>query len=89
MGKMQEGEVRRTINGNETTPFPRVDISTRRKASNSVKRVDKWLIENAIMEAEKQNDSFNAMMFKGNKDNISQADKDSAELYLFGTLHDE
>jgi proteasome lid subunit RPN8/RPN11 len=79
------GEVVLTATGRKTTPFPKINLGTNRKAGNSVKAVDKWLIDNAIAEAEARGDDFNLTQFKGvNPAKPSQADKDSAEMYLFG-----
>ena len=54
-------------------------------APTQVKRVEAWLIGNARQEASHRRDSFNSLMF-GNVDlsNLSQSDKDAAEMYLFG-----
>lgn len=83
--KLAEGDTRITAGGNRTTPFPKVDVSTDRKAQNTLKRVDQWLIQNAINEAQARGDDFNLRQFQGiSLNNISQSDKDSAEQYLFG-----
>lgn len=81
--KLESGEVVLTATGRETTPFPRVDTSTERKATSTVKRVEQWLMDNAIAEAESRGDEFNARPFRANRDKPSQSDKDSAEMYLF------
>jgi|GEM_PF-1853945 len=81
--KMASGEVVLTSTGRETTPFPKFDLKTSRKSINSVKRIDQWLMQNAIDEARSRGDDFNLAQFEANKDKPSQADKDSAEYYLF------
>ena len=86
-GKMKEGEVRLTATGRETTPFPRIDMSTARKADATMKRVDNWLIDNAIAEAKARGDKFNLVQFENiNRKNITKSDKDGAEIYLFGDV---
>lgn len=82
--KLGTGEVRTTNTGRNTSPFPKVDTSTPRKATNTVKRADNWLIDNAIEEAQSRDDDFNVQQFKAvDRTNITTADKDSAEAYLF------
>lgn len=83
-GKLSSGEVVLTATGRKTTPFPELKFGTNRKSSNTLKLVDGWLINNAIDEAKSRNDKFNLLQFQHiNLKNISQADKDSVELYLF------
>jgi len=83
--KMAAGEVVLTASGRETSPFPRVDVTTNGKANRTVERVNNWLMANALREAELRGDEFNARQFRAtNWLNPSQADKDSAEEYLFG-----
>jgi N12 class adenine-specific DNA methylase len=80
-----QGTVLLTTSGASTTPFPKVDTSTRIKTANTLSRVDQWLAENALAEAERVGDNFNARQFRemvGRK-TLTPADKDSAESYLF------
>ena len=82
--KLSAGEIVLTASGRETTPFPKIDFDSKGKANNTFKRVDLWLIDNAIKEAESRGDKFNLAQFKNvNQKLPSQSDKDSAELYLF------
>lgn len=84
-GKLAEGEVVMTASGRKTTPFPKVDSDNERKTKNTLKRVDEWLISNAVEEAKSRGDDFNLRQFENmNLKNLSPADKDSAEMYLFG-----
>lgn len=82
--KLEAGEQVRTSSGRETTPFPKIDTTSKGKTTNTFKRVDQWLMQNALDEATARGDDFNARQFEANKDKPSQADKDSAEEYLFG-----
>ena len=89
--KLTAGGTLATQTGRETTPFPaNLDTSTNRKALNTSARIDKWLIENAIEEARSRGDNFNLRQFEqdlpltNKAENLPQASKDSAELYLFG-----
>lgn len=83
------GEVVLTSSGRETSPFPKVSNKTNRKAVNTVRKVDSWLMDNAIEEAKSRGDEFNQRQFEQNRDKPSQADKDSAEEYLFGDTQPE
>lgn len=83
--KLAPGQVVMTTSGRKTQPFPKVDLSNNRKAINTTIRVDRWLIAEALAEAEARGDEFNARQFRAvNNLNPSQSDKDSAEEYLFG-----
>lgn len=44
--KLAPGETATTIHGWETTPFPRCDFTTNRKAAATLKRIEVWLIDN-------------------------------------------
>jgi len=81
---LQAGESVLTSSGRETTPFPKFTTSTGKTTQKHVNEVDKWLMQNALDEAEARGDEFNALQFRANKDKPHQADKDSAEEYLFG-----
>lgn len=84
-GKYAAGEVLITSSGRKTAPFPRVDTSTNGKANNTILRVNRWLTGEALAEAQSRGDGFNERQFQAiNNLNPSQADKDSAEEYLFG-----
>ncbi len=80
-----QGETWRTAGGRDTTPFPKVDVSTERKARNTRRRADQWLIDNAQAEARSRGDNFNLRQFEQLRaGNLSPADQESAEMYLFG-----
>lgn len=78
------GEVVLTASGRPTTPFPNVKLDTERKAGNTVKAVDTWLMQNALDEARARGDEFVATQMEPFVNKPSQADKDAAEEYLFG-----
>ena len=81
--KLGAGEVVLTTTGRQTSPFPKLDFNSERKTGNTVKRVEEWLLQNALDEARARGDDFNARQFEQNLKSPSQADKDSAEAYLF------
>jgi len=72
------GDIVLTLSGRKTSPFPKVTPRT-------LKKVDKWLLQNAYDEAVARGDNFNAVVFKSDLEckSIPQASKDSAEIYLF------
>jgi hypothetical protein len=82
-GKMAPGEVVLTASGRETTPFPTFNSKDGKTSAKGLKAVDRWLMENALAEAEARGDEFNAGSFRAAVDKPQQADKDSAEEYLF------
>jgi hypothetical protein len=86
--KLASDQVVLTASGRKTTPFPKVKVDTDRKITATVKAVDRWLMENALAEAEARGDDFNATQFRANLNNPQQADKDAAEEYLFGRQPD-
>lgn len=81
---LSEGDILKTLSGRDTSPFPKVSFETERKTKNTVKRVNKWLMQNALDEAVARGDDFNECWLKYSLKNPSQADKDCAEMYLFG-----
>ena len=83
-GQLHAGEVVRTASGRLTSPFPKIDTGSDRKSSNTLKRVEQWLMQNAFDEAQSRDDDFNALQFKASLSKPQQADKDCAEEFLFG-----
>lgn len=82
--KLESGQVGLTKTGRKTTPFPKVNVRTNVGATRTLKAVDRWLMENALAEAISRGDEFNQRQFHAAAKNPQQADKDSAEEYLFG-----
>ena len=87
-GKLSAGEVVLTATGRETTKFPPLKWG-KYNTNRTLKQVDNWLMDNAIAEAEARGDEYNLEQFKANRDKPQQADKDSAEYYLFGDKQPE
>ncbi|MFP4104843.1 MAG: hypothetical protein ACLFVU_02040 [Phycisphaerae bacterium] len=77
---IRPGDVIRTSSGRQTTPFP--------KQKREVYR-SRWLIENAVAEAESRGDEFNAIQFRCTPifkhGVIVDGDLDAMRAYLFGT----
>jgi hypothetical protein len=84
--KLAAGEVVLTASGRATTPFPKVSMGSNRATTNTVRSVDRWLLENAAAEAQARGDDFNARTFQADAQSKSMppASKDAAEEYLFG-----
>jgi len=83
-GQLMAGEIVTTSSGRQTTPFPKFQTKEGNIKAVHLKAVDKWLMKNAFEEAKARGDEFNARQFEANLEKPSQADKDSAEEYLFG-----
>ncbi len=81
--KLAAGEVVLSTTGRALTPFPKIGMGSPRAATLTEKRVEEWLMQNALDEARARGDDFNALQFEANLKKPSQADKDSAEYYLF------
>ena len=80
---LKSGEVVLTATGRKTSPFPEIKWGSDRAAGKTLKAVDRWMMDNAIAEAMARSDEFNLRQFEANRDRPSQADRDSAEYYLF------
>lgn len=81
--KLAAGQVVATTSGRPTSPFPKIEFGTNRKAANTIKRTQEWLIANAIAEASARDDGFNRRSFEAARKSPSPADIDCAEFYLF------
>ena len=84
---LSSGEQVKTLSGRLTSPFPKINLKTSRSATLTIKKVDQWLMQNALDEAISKKDKFNERQFKHNLLCPSQSDKDCAHLYLFGTIY--
>ena len=85
----QTGTQYPTASGRMTTPCPRIDLSSDRKAQNSQVRVRQWLATNASEEAMLRDDDFNLTPLRAmNGNTMSMADVELAAMYLWDTeLH--
>lgn len=64
--------------------------TTNRKVINDLKIINQWLIDQSIMESVYNSDDFNHVGFSNtNLRNLSQADIDGMNLYLFGEVCSE
>lgn len=78
--RLAPGEQVITLTGRVTTPFPSWKTKLTAK---TMKAVDRWLMENALLEVKARGDTFNATWLAAAQDKPSQSDKDSAEQLLF------
>lgn len=81
--RLSAGEIVTTTTGRQTTPFPKVGMGSPRATKIAVDKIEQWLMQNALDEARARGDEFNARQFEAALTRPQQADKDSAELYLF------
>lgn len=92
-------DVVRTKSGRHTSPHPAVDMSTDRRAANSIKRQDAWLKQEALAEIAATPDKPQNRNILGQDEakahqkrmvesidlnNITQSDRDTLNLILFG-----
>ena len=83
---LAEGEVRKTLSGRTTTPFPKINFKSNRSTTLTLTRTKNWLMQNALDEAIANKNRLAELNFRHNLTNPQQADLDSAHLYLFGTI---
>lgn len=82
--KLSAGECVATVSGRITSPFPKTDLTNNRKAINTLKRIDAWLIAEAINEAEYIHDDYVKSILLKVNDKLSKADRDCINVLLFG-----
>lgn len=80
---LAEGEVVATASGRATTPFPRLALQGDRQLRATLKRTQRWLLENAAAEAEALGNDFARLQFARALPAPQQADLDAAEAFLF------
>lgn len=78
---LAEGEVTKSVSGRLLSPFPKMPSDTNRKAIASLKRLDAWLVKEALLEVA-GDDWQTTICPKGPK--LSPADRDHLNLVLFG-----
>lgn len=69
-----------------TTPFPVLDFENEHKEKLTWKRIRRWLIENAILEAQRAKESDMVELFERCKNRYLESDGRFMEEYLFDTL---
>lgn len=84
--RLAAGDIVTTVGGRTTTAFPKVDVSTPRRAANTLKAADRWLMANALAEAQARGNPLAALSFELSARRPSPVDKDLAEAYLFDPL---
>ena len=66
--KLTAGEVVKTATGRLTTPFPNINFNSNRAASGTLKKVDAWLMSNALAEARARGDEARPDDQRGHRD---------------------
>ncbi len=77
------GDVFVTSTGRITTPYPAYKMTSERSTRKAIKDGNRWIMQNALDEALARGDGFNARPFEAFLDTSSQADRESALLYVF------
>ncbi len=84
---MQESRtnVLTTLAGRSIPLPPAIRTDSARKAANDLRKHDMWLIEQARAEAISRDDEYSLAWISGMRPGkLSQADRDLANIYLFG-----
>lgn len=78
------GEVYPTVSGGQTTPAPNYNVGTDRQCANAIRKIDAWLIKNAVSAHERARTDI--MPYYGPLDPKQVTDGDRTELNyrLFG-----
>lgn len=86
--KVGTGDAILSAAGRSLAPVPRIDLTTVRRSNDTLKRLATWLCEEACSEAEFRRDGFSGQMFRAMKPTaLSQADRDTLNLYLFANIN--
>ncbi len=81
----KESEFVRTVTGRKIPAPPRIRLDSNRKCANDLKKLNVWLVEQAIEEALARNDDFNrCWIFNENPKNLPDGVKTTLNVYLFG-----
>lgn len=72
--------------GRQLAPVPKIDLGSDRKTQNTLKRIDAWLVDEAVKEAEATGNDFVLTQMRAlDPNNLSPSDRDAANLVLFGS----
>lgn len=86
------GETATTVSGRATAPFPKVDLATERRSTNTLKRVDAWLHAEARAELVATGSDRRHLIQCGvegsDPANLTPAERDGFHLIVFGTTRD-
>lgn len=81
------GEVVTTASERKTKPFPKVDLTTERRTTNTIRRVRQWLLDEARVELEHQGSARRHLVQCGVIDrkvsDLTTADVECFQLILF------
>lgn len=82
------GDIMTTATGRATAPVPRIDLGSNRKASNTVVRLNQWLIREVLAELESRGASQMEIRLSGalsaDPRRLTQAEIDGFNLILWG-----
>lgn len=84
-GVIESGEPLYSVSGRRLSPAPNFDTTGPRKLSNSQKRLNNWMYEEAVKEAEETGNDWNATLLRAIDPNrMSKSDQDTLNSLLFG-----
>lgn len=85
VGWVAPGEVLLSVSGRLTAPVPKFKLATNAGCTRAVRALAEWLVSEARAEVESTGNDWGVTMLGGmNPKNMSQADYDTANLFLFG-----
>lgn len=87
---VSQGQQLYSASGRKMSLVPRQDVSTPGKRINSLKRLNKWLLDEAIAEAESQDNDWFRCWLKGINPNrkmeFTRSDCDTIHYIIFGDV---
>jgi hypothetical protein len=85
MSFVSTGQVLYSQRGRKLAPVPKIDCTSEQKTRATLRRVDRWLVEECIAEANAIPDQYNIVYFQQLiMAQLSPADREYLNLYLFG-----
>lgn len=85
--KIGSGDLLQSAWGRYLSPAPTINCTTNRSAIGTIRRMDTWLILEAVAEARLRKDSINQAVFgRMSPSNLSPSDRDGINLYIFNNI---
>lgn len=79
----------KTITGRVISDPPKIRLDSNRKTINDLKKLDQWLLDQALEEAKSKNDDWFPLLIKNEvAGKLPVATRASINLYLFGETND-
>lgn len=79
---VKTGDLLESCNGRKLSPVPKIDVSTERRTTLSLQRLDAWLLREALQEA--HNNDYLTLLLPIEGSRLSEADRQLCNDVLFG-----